>query len=115
METTQQPNQQPIQQQRKPGFSTTLIVIIIVASLLGGGLIGYSITVLAAPASSISLQNQVNSLQQQVQVLQSQINAADPNYTFTNVGDMSLAQIYAEVKDSVVVVQGYTVQYDIFR
>jgi S1-C subfamily serine protease len=115
METTQPPNQQPIQQQRKPGFSTTLVVIIIVASLLGGGLIGYSITVLAAPASNVNLQNQVNSLQQQILGLQSFVNAADQNYTFTNVGDSSLAQIYAQVKDSVVVVQGYTVQYDIFR
>jgi S1-C subfamily serine protease len=115
METTQQPNQQPIQQQRKPAFSTTLIVIIIVASLLGGGLIGYTLTVLAAPASNVSLQNQVSSLQQQVTSLQAQLNAADPNYTFMNVGNASLAQIYAQVKDSVVVVQGYTVQYDIFR
>src|SRR4030065_1886629 len=111
METNQQSNQQP----RKPGFSTTRVVIIIVASLLGGGLLGYSITVLAAPASNLSLQNQVNSLQQQVQGLQSQVNAADQNYTFTNVGNSSLAQIYAQVKDSVVVVQGYIVQYDIFR
>jgi S1-C subfamily serine protease len=42
------------------------------------------------------------------------VNAADQNYTFTNVGNASLAQIYAQVKDSVVVVQGYTVQHDIF-
>jgi S1-C subfamily serine protease len=114
METNQQPTQQPSQQQRKPGFSTTLVVIIIVASLLGGGLIGYSITVLASPASNLSLQNQVSSLQQQVTGLQSQVNAADQNYTLTNVGNASLAQIYAEVKDSVVVVQGYMVQHDIF-
>ena len=115
METAQQPNQQPNQQQRKPGFSITLVVIIIVASLFGGGLIGYSITVFAAPASNFNLQNQVNSLQQQVLGLQSRVNAADQNYTFTNVGNSSFAQIYAQVKDSVVVVQGYIVQYDIFR
>ena len=115
METTQPPNQQPIQQQRKPGFSTTLLLIILVASLLGGGLMGYSITVLAAPASNVNLQNQVNSLQQQVLGLQSRVNEADQNYTFTNVGNSSLAQLYAQVKDSVVVVQGYIVQYDIFR
>ena len=115
METNQPPTQQPNQQQRKPGFSTTLVVIIIVASLLGGGLLGYSITVLAAPASNLSLQNQVNSLQQQVQGLQSQVNAANQNYTFAVGENASLAQIYDQVKDSVVVVQGYTVQYDMFR
>ena len=42
------------------------------------------------------------------------MNAADQNYTFTIVGNASLAQIYAQVKDSVVVVQGYMVQHDIF-
>ena len=114
METTQQPNQQSTQPQRKPGFSTTLVVIIIVASLLGGGLVGYSITVLASPASNVSLQNQVNSLQQQVLGLQAQVNGAGQNYTYANVGNTSLAQIYAQVKDSVVVVQGYIVQHDIF-
>src|SRR3990170_6084597 len=98
METNQQPTQQP----RKPGFSTTLIVIIIVASLLGGGLLGYSITVLASPASNLSLQNQVSSLQQQVLGLQSQVNAADQNYTFAVGENASLAQIYDQVKDSVV-------------
>jgi S1-C subfamily serine protease len=115
METNQPPTQQPNQQQRKPGFSTTLVVIIIVASLLGGGLLGYSITVLASPASNLSLQNQVSSLQQQVLGLQSQVNAADQNYTFAVGENASLAQIYDQVKDSVVVVQGYTVQYDMFR
>jgi S1-C subfamily serine protease len=85
-----------------------------VASLLGGGLIGYSITVLASPASNVSLQNQVNSLQQQVLGLQAQVNGAGQNYTYANVGNTSLAQIYAQVKDSVVVVQGYIVQHDIF-
>jgi S1-C subfamily serine protease len=114
MEQTQPPNQQSNQPQRKPGFSTTLVVIIIVASLLGGGLIGYSITVLASPTSNFSLQNQVNSLQQQVIGLQAQVNGADQNYTYANVGNTSLAQIYAQVKDSVVVVQGYIVQHDIF-
>ena len=114
METTQQPNQQSTQPQRKPGFSTTLVVIIILASLLGGGLVGYSITVLASPASNVSLQNQVNSLQQQVLGLQAQVNGAGQNYTYANVGNTSLAQIYAQVKDSVVVVQGYIVQHDIF-
>ena len=111
METNQQSNQQP----RKPGFSTTLVVIIIVASLLGGGLLGYSITVLASPGNNLDLQNQVKSLREQVLGLQSQVHAAGQNYTFTNVGNASLAQIYAQVKNSIVVVQGYTVQYDIFR
>jgi S1-C subfamily serine protease len=114
LETTPQTTQstQPI---RKPRFSTTMIVIIIVASLLAGGLIGYSATFLASSGNNVGLQNQINSLQQQVLGLQSTLNAATSNTTFTFDGNASLAQLYAEVKDSVVVVEGYTIQYDIFR
>jgi S1-C subfamily serine protease len=92
-----------------------MIVIIIVASLLAGGLIGYSATFLASSGNNVGLQNQINSLQQQVLGLQSTLNAATSNTTFTFDGNASLAQLYAEVKDSVVVVEGYTIQYDIFR
>jgi S1-C subfamily serine protease len=114
LETKPQTTQstQPI---RKPRFSTTIIVIIIVASLLAGGLIGYSATFLASSGNNVGLQNQINSLQQQVLGLQSTLNAATSNTTFTFDGNASLAQLYAEVKDSVVVVEGYTIQYDIFR
>ena len=105
---------EPTQQKQKPRFSTTLAVVIIVISLLAGGLIGVFITSLAKSGSDVDLQNQVTALQQQVLGLQSQVNAADQKYTSANVGNASLAQIYAQVKDSVVVVQGYVVQYDLF-
>jgi S1-C subfamily serine protease len=110
LETTQSTTQQA----KRPRFSTTIVVIIIVASLLAGGLIGYSATVLASPGNDISLQNQINSLQQQISGLQSALNGANQNSL--SLGDnASLAQIYAQVKDSVVVVQGYVIQYDIFH
>jgi S1-C subfamily serine protease len=107
--------QQTTQPATKPRFSTTIVVIIIVVSLLAGGLIGYSATVLATPGNNVDLQNQINSLQQQILGLQSTLNAASQNSTFTLGENASLAQTYAQVKDSVVVVKGYTVQYDIFR
>ena len=111
METPQQSNHPP----PKPRFTTTIIVVIIITSLLGGGLIGYSISVLTAPGGNVDLQNQINAVQQQVIGLQSTINAASQNSSVAISGNVSLAQIYAQVKDSVVVVQGYMIQYDIFR
>jgi S1-C subfamily serine protease len=47
--------------------------------------------------------------------LQSTQNAVNPNSTFIMGENASLAQLYAKVKDSVVVIRGLTVQYDIFR
>ena len=105
---------QPAPQKPKRSFTTTVIVIVIIASLLGGGLIGYAVTMLANPENDGNLQSQISSLQQQVIGLQSTVNAAGSNASVTFNGNSSLAQIYAEVKDSVVVVQGYTVQYDFF-
>jgi S1-C subfamily serine protease len=61
------------------------------------------------------LQSQINSLQQQVLGLQSSLSAASQNSTWVLGENTSLAEIYAQVKDSVVVVKGYTVEYDIFR
>jgi S1-C subfamily serine protease len=103
-----------VKHNRKPKFTTTIVVIAIVASLLGGALIGYASSVLATSGNSGDLQSQVNSLQEQIRGLQATINAANHNSTFIPIDDGSLAQIYSQVKDSVVVVQGYTVQYDLF-
>lgn len=114
METQPQIPQPTGPETRTPRLSTALIVIIIVVSLLAGGIIGYAATVVALPGSNNDLQNQINSLQQQVLGLQSSLNAANQNAVIPINGNASLAQIYAQVKDSVVVVQGLTVQYDIF-
>ena len=120
METPQQTASPPTtpqttEQKRKPHFTTTVIVVIVVASLLGGTLIGYSATVLATSGNNGDLQSQMNSLRQQVLGLQSTLNAATQN-SITGLSDnASLAELYNQVKDSVVVVQGFTVQYDMFR
>lgn len=111
--STWQPPQQT-QQKTKRNFTTTIIVIAIVVSLLAGGLIGYAATFFVNSGNDGSLQNQINSLQQQVVGLQSSLNVVGQNTTVALDGNTSLAQLYAQVKDSVVVVQGYTVQYDFF-
>jgi S1-C subfamily serine protease len=114
-QTTQPAIQQPAQQTKKPRLTTTIIVVAIVASLLAGGAIGYAANYyLANNGDDGTLQSQISSLQQQVVGLQSSLNAANQNSTITGTGNVSLAEIYAQVKDSVVVVQGYEVQYDMF-
>ena len=100
---------------KKPRFSRSLIVIIIIISLVAGGLLGYSISNLTILGSINDLQNQVSALQEQVSNLQSAPNAADQNSTYIIGENASLAPLYAEVKDSIVVIRGLTVQYDIFR
>ena len=96
-------------------FSATFIVIIIVVSLIAGGLIGYSISNLTISGSINDLQNQVSTLQGQVSALQSRQNGVTQSNTYITGENASLAPLYAQVKDSVVVIQGLTVQYDIFR
>ena len=119
METPQQTasptTPQTTEQKRKPHFTTTVIVVIVVASLLGGTLIGYSATVLATSGNNGDLQSQMNSLRQQVLGLQSTLNAATQNSIAGLSDNASLAELYNQVKDTVVVVQGFTVQYDMFR
>jgi S1-C subfamily serine protease len=112
MQTWQPP--QPVQPKQKRNFTTIILVIAIIASLLGGGLIGYAATLFVNSGNGGNLQSQITSLQQQITGLQSLLNAASTNSSVTFDANSSLAQIYAQVKDSVVVVQGYTVQYDFF-
>jgi S1-C subfamily serine protease len=89
-------------------FSTILAVTIIVASLFAGGLLGYSI-------GYSNLQNQVSTLQEQLSNLQSTQNNTYQNVTYVLGENASLSQLYEQVKESVVVIQGILVQYDIFR
>ena len=104
-----------VEQKTKPRFSTTLIVIIIIVSLIAGGLVGYSISSLTLSGSVNSLQNQVSTLQEQVSDLQSTTDVANQNNTFTLGENASLASLYADVKDSAVVIRGVTIQYDLFN
>jgi S1-C subfamily serine protease len=100
---------------KKPRFSSALIAIIIIISLLAGGLIGYAVSNLGISGSVNDLQNQVSALQGQVSNLQSTPDNANRNSTYIIGDNASLAPLYAEVQDSVVVIRGITVQYDLFN
>jgi S1-C subfamily serine protease len=96
-------------------FSATLIAIIIVLSLITGGLVGYSVSNLTISSSVSDLQNQVSALQGQVSNLQATPYGSYQNGTYIIGENASLAPLYAEVQDSVVVIRGITVQYDLFN
>ena len=105
MEITQKP--------KTTRFSTALIATIIVVSLMAGGLLGYSIGYAGLSARISDLQNQLSTLEEKILNLQSTQNITNENNTYFLGDNVSLSQLYEQVKDSVVVVQGVIVEgYD---
>jgi S1-C subfamily serine protease len=106
---------EPYQAHKKPRLSTALIVVIIAISLVAGGLLGVLVSTAVISGNMHDLQSQISTLQGQLTALQSGQNITPQGNTYITGENASLAQLYAEVKDSVVVIQGLTVQYDMFH
>lgn len=90
---------------QKPGmnrFATALVAMIIVVSVVTGGLLGYLVGYSALVGKIDSLQNQLSALPHQ-------------NVTFFLDENVSLSELYKQVRESVVVVRGQVVQYDFFH
>jgi len=100
---------------KKPRLSTTFIVIVILASLMIGGILGYSANYMLLTQNSNDLQKQVFALQSQVSALQSGQNSNAANNVYLTGENASLAQLYAHIKDSVVIVRGLIITYDMFH
>jgi S1-C subfamily serine protease len=100
---------------KKPRLSTTFIVIVILASLMIGGILGYSANYMLLTQNSNDLQKQVSVLQSQVSALQSGQNSNAANNVYLTGENASLAQLYAQIKDSVVIVRGLIITYDMFH
>jgi S1-C subfamily serine protease len=98
------------QKSKTTGFSTVLIMTIIIVSLMAGGLVGYSISHSTASGRIDDLQNQLSTLQEQISNLHSTQNITNENNTYFIENNVSLSQLYEQVKDSVVVVQGIIVE-----
>lgn len=94
-------------------FSAVLIISIIGVGLVAGGL-GYLVSNLTFSGSISDLENQISVLQGQLSNLQSTPVVSDQNSTYIIGENASLAPLYTEVKDSVVVIRGLTVQHDLF-
>ncbi len=99
----------------KPSSSKALLVIAIVVSLLAGGLLGGVVSTVVVSGNINDLKSQVSVLQTQLVALHSGQNITLQGNTYIAGENVSLAQLYAAVKDSVVVIQGLTVEYDMFR
>ena len=102
------PNQVPNQVPNKVSngsrprrFSTVLLVAVIVVCLAAGGLIGYSI-------SNIATQGRINDLQNELSTLPNQ------NVTYFLGNNVSLSQLYDQVKASVVVVEDEQPESSVF-
>jgi len=83
-------------------------VAIITVSIIVGGLLGYSI-------GTSTLQSQLSSLEEQISSLQSTQNVTYQDITYFLEQNASLSRLYEQVKESVVVVQGIVIEYDIFH
>ncbi|MCW4005130.1 MAG: trypsin-like peptidase domain-containing protein [Candidatus Bathyarchaeota archaeon] len=98
----------PVKQRKKRSLAMPLAAVLIIG-LLCGGLVGYSL-------SYITFDEKLNDLQMQIQNLPEESHYTQVSNTEYFVGaNGSLSDLYAQVKDSVVVIQGLTVQYDMFR
>ena len=99
------------QKQKINRFSAVLIVTTLLVSLAAGGLLGYSIV----SRQINDLQSQVSTLQEQLASLQPVQNVIYQNATYQNVtysieDNVSLSELYNEIKDSVVIIRGVIVQ-----
>jgi len=91
------------------------MVTIVIVSLFAGGLLGYSIGYSTISARTNDLQNQLSTLQEQILNLQSTQNVINQNNTYILGENVSLPELYEQVKDSVVIIRGVIVQYDFWH
>ena len=103
------------QKPRKTRFPTVLVVTLVVVSLVGGGFLGYSMGNSVFSEKIGDLQDQVSTLQAQLSNLQSTQNVVNQSNTYLVEDNVSLSMLYEQVKDSVVLIRGVIVQYDIFH
>ncbi|MEM3054671.1 MAG: trypsin-like peptidase domain-containing protein, partial [Candidatus Bathyarchaeia archaeon] len=95
------------------GFSRALLVTAIIVSLMVGGVAGYLFGSLPLSEKIKTLEGELSTLNSQVAKLQN--TQVIVNNTYILGGNISLADLYEKVKDSVVIVRGVMVQYDIFH
>jgi S1-C subfamily serine protease len=82
---------------------TAIIIVILVCGLLAGGLIGYSLSNIALSSRLTDLQNQVTALR----------TAGNSQYQVIPE-NVSLSQLYQNIRDSIVMINGLIVQNTFF-
>ncbi|MEM3463760.1 MAG: trypsin-like peptidase domain-containing protein, partial [Candidatus Bathyarchaeia archaeon] len=91
------------------GFSAFLVAVAIV-SLVVGGVCGYWLGFWTLSGKIKGLEGKLSTLQEQFAKLQ----PTKVNSTYLLEGNISLADLYRRVRDSVVIVRGVVVQYDVW-
>lgn len=98
--------------------STIIVVTTIVVSLLVGGVLGYLISHSSVSGQIDDLQNQLSTLQEQISNLSATQSViyqnVTQNITYILEENASLSMLYEQVKESVVVIRGVIVQYDVW-
>jgi len=100
-----------IESSKSSHLSVAVLVVIVFTSLFAGGLVGYSSCYLATSDQLEQLQSQVTSLQWSLSQLQTQQNLNLQNVSIITEGNVSVSDIYAQVRDSVVIIRGMTISY----
>ena len=90
------------------GFSAILLVAIVAISLVAGGLAGYLL-------GSLPMSERIKDLENELSTLKQQTTQTIVNNTYILGGNISLSDLYEKVKDSVVIIRGVIVQYDVFH
>ncbi|PVX26548.1 MAG: trypsin [Candidatus Bathyarchaeum sp.] len=91
--------------------STTILAVVAVVCLLAGGLFGYMNCYLTTSEEIDGLQSKVSALQSQVASLEQTQSQDYQNINNYSVDNVSIAELYAEIKDSVVVIRGMVPSY----
>jgi S1-C subfamily serine protease len=92
-----------------------ILVITAVAGLLVGGWLGYFVSSSTVSERIDVLQNELTTLQQQVQTLQIVNNVTYQNISYVLGENVSLSRLYERIENSIVVIRGVILEYDIFR
>jgi len=96
------------------GRSTAaLVVTFLIVGILIGGLIGYAFSSLFIVSRIDELQNRLSNLENRVSALQQAQNSSGA-VTYIFEGNFSLSQLYEKARDSIVLITGTVVNYDIF-
>jgi S1-C subfamily serine protease len=93
--------------QKTRRFSAVMIVVLLLVGLVAGGLIGYAITYSDFNAKLTNLQGQLG-------YSSNGNSTAYPNVVFLLGDNVSLSNLYQQVKSSVVVIQDLVPQYSFF-
>jgi S1-C subfamily serine protease len=96
------------------GRSTLVpVVAFLIVGILIGGLTGYAFSSLFIVSRIDELQNRLSNLENRVSALQQAQNSSSA-VTYVFEGNFSLSQLYEKTRDSIVLITGTVVKYDIF-